>query len=97
VKKLAFMLMLLIAAVAVPAPAQDNDAASLARAMHSCQTFSDCMIVYGCGDEAINKLYEKQYKAPAVCTVTKAHDPKADPTCEEGKCMVVDITKEDGQ
>jgi len=65
--------------------------------MHRCQTFSDCTLVYGCSDDAINKLYEKQYKRPSVCAETKSHDPKALPTCEEGKCVAVSITKGNGQ
>jgi hypothetical protein len=91
------ILLVSFTTLASGATAQNDAPDNSIDAMHRCQTFSDCVLVYGCTDDAINKLYDKQYKRPESCTITKAHSPKSIPTCEEGRCVAIDITKEDGQ
>src|ERR1700728_3144015 len=55
-----------------------------------CQRYDECMIVSGgCGDEAINKRYLDQFKPAAACLASSLHDPRAVPTCTDGKCVVV--------
>lgn len=62
-----------------------------------CQSFDECMIVWGgCADEAINKRYLNQFKESPVCTASSPHNPKAMPTCTNGKCVVVILDNKNG-
>jgi hypothetical protein len=76
-----------------PAPPADD-----LSPMQQCQSYADCTIVWGgCSDVAINKAYVSQLKQATVCLSPKPHDPKADPTCKQGRCVAVDITKGGGE
>lgn len=80
-----FAIFILVAAAAraqTPAAGEDE--------MFRCQSYSECMIVWGgCGDVAINKRYAKLFKPSPVCTSSAPHNPKAVPTCSDGRCVAV--------
>ncbi|MGE3622671.1 MAG: hypothetical protein AB7H77_02180 [Bdellovibrionales bacterium] len=73
---------------AFQARAQSN-AEELA-AMQQCRSYLDCTIIWsGCSDLAINKAYVEQFKQVSACSGSTPHNPKALPTCEENRCVIV--------
>jgi hypothetical protein len=81
-----YALLAIALSLPIPAFAQEFHDEWLA-----CRSDDDCVIVYICGDAAINKAYIKQWNDSGIgksCAASRRPNPAAIAKCVENRCAV---------